>query len=80
MDCGPTCLRMIAKYYGKNFTLNSLRNISGYSKLGVSLLGIGEAVEKVDFRTMGAQLTVAQIIKEIKNPSEACLKSALELL
>ena len=25
MDCGPTCLRMIAKFYGKNY---SLRNCS----------------------------------------------------
>ena len=46
------------------FTNNKF--ISGFSKEGVSLLGIGEAAEKVDFSTMGAQLTVAQLIKEIK--------------
>ena len=68
MDCGPTCLRMVAKYYGKNFTLNSLRNISGFSKEGVSLLGIGEAAEKIGFRSMGVQLTAAQLIKEVKEP------------
>ncbi|MCQ2314691.1 MAG: cysteine peptidase family C39 domain-containing protein [Bacteroidales bacterium] len=24
MDCGPTCLRMIAKYYGRHYTLENL--------------------------------------------------------
>ncbi|MEZ4888026.1 MAG: cysteine peptidase family C39 domain-containing protein [Chitinophagales bacterium] len=24
MDCGPTCLRMIAKYYGKHYSLQTL--------------------------------------------------------
>nr|WP_083823563.1 cysteine peptidase family C39 domain-containing protein [Alloprevotella rava] len=28
MDCGPSCLRMIAKYYGHHYTLQTLRNIS----------------------------------------------------
>lgn len=68
MDCGPTCLRMVAKFYGKNFTLNSLRKISGFSKEGVSLLGIGEAAEKIGFRTMGVQLNFNQLIKEVKDP------------
>ena len=25
MDCGPSCLRMIAKYYGKSYSLRSNR-------------------------------------------------------
>ncbi|MDR3326624.1 MAG: hypothetical protein LBT04_00560 [Prevotellaceae bacterium] len=24
MDCGATCLRIVAKYYGKNYTLETL--------------------------------------------------------
>ncbi|MEO8768471.1 MAG: peptidase domain-containing ABC transporter [Ferruginibacter sp.] len=68
MDCGPTCLRMIAKYYGKQFSLNSLRNISGISKEGVSLLGIGEAATKIGFRTIGVQLTMEQLLNEVTEP------------
>ncbi|MDE7071893.1 MAG: hypothetical protein K2O66_00830, partial [Bacteroidales bacterium] len=25
MDCGPTCVRMIAKYYGRTYSLQTLR-------------------------------------------------------
>lgn len=52
MDCGPTCLRMVAKHYGKNFSLQKLRDISGINKEGISLLGLSEAAEKIGFRTM----------------------------
>jgi ATP-binding cassette, subfamily B, bacterial len=68
MDCGPTCLRMVAKHYGKAFSLSSLRNISSFSKEGVNLLGIGEAAETIGFRTMGVQLTINQLFKEVKEP------------
>lgn len=61
MDCGPTCLRMIAKRYGKNFTLQRLREISGINREGVSLLGISEAAEKIGFRTMGSRLKIEQL-------------------
>ncbi|WP_113653411.1 peptidase domain-containing ABC transporter [Pedobacter namyangjuensis] len=61
MDCGPTCLRMVAKHYGKNFSLQRLRDISGINKEGVSLLGISEAAEKIGFRTMGTKVTLTQL-------------------
>ena len=67
MDCGPTCLRMIAKYYGKNFSLQKLRDISGINREGVSLLGISEAAEKIGFRTTGAKLALKQL-SEIELP------------
>lgn len=58
MDCGPTCLRMVAKYYGKNLSLLKIREHSGINREGVSLLGISEAAEKVGFRTSAAQLSI----------------------
>lgn len=61
MDCGSTCLRMIAKHYGKNFTLQRLREIRGINREGVSLLGISEAAEKIGFRTMGSRLKIEQL-------------------
>ena len=53
MDCGPTCLRMIAKHYGKAYTLQTLRSKSYLSRDGVSMMGISEAAESIGFRTMG---------------------------
>lgn len=61
MDCGPTCLRMIAKHYGKNFSLQKLRGNSGINREGVSLLGISQAAEKIGFRTTGARVALTQL-------------------
>ena len=53
MDCGPTCLRMVAKYYGKSYSLQYLRSRSYLTREGVSMLGISEAAEHIGFRTKG---------------------------
>ena len=68
MDCGPSCLRMISKFYGKHFSLNTLRQKSGFSREGVSLLGISEAAEDIGFRTAGVKLSFEQLIKDTKLP------------
>ena len=56
MDCGPTCLRMIARHYGKHYNADTIRHNAGFAKSGVSMLGISEAAEKIGFRTRGVQL------------------------
>jgi len=61
MDCGPTCLRMVAGYYGRHYNIDGLRQSAGYSKEGVSLLGVSEAAEKIGFHTRGVQLTFEQL-------------------
>jgi ATP-binding cassette subfamily B protein len=61
MDCGPTCLRMVAKFYGKHYNADTLRHKAGFSKAGVSLLGISETAEKIGFRSRGVKLTLKQL-------------------
>ncbi|EHQ27575.1 peptidase domain-containing ABC transporter [Mucilaginibacter paludis] len=61
MDCGPTCLRMLAKYYGRNYSIQRLREYSNINKIGVSLLGVSEAAEKIGFRTLGAKVNIEQL-------------------
>lgn len=68
MDCGPTCLRMIAKYFGKHYSTDYLRELTGYSKRGVSLLGLSEAAEKLGFRTSGIQVTYELLEEEATLP------------
>ncbi len=68
MDCGPSCLRMIAKYYGKAYTLQTLRNKSYLSRDGVSMMGISEAAESIGFRTMGVSITPAQLLSTAPLP------------
>lgn len=68
MDCGPTCLQMIAKHYGKSFSLQYLRSRSFISKSGVSMLGISDAAESFGFRTRGYKLTWEQLRDEVPLP------------
>lgn len=69
MDCGPTCLRMIAKYYGKNISLDYFRKKTQYGKEGASLLGLAEAAESIGFRAVGAKLSFQQIMEDITLPA-----------
>jgi ATP-binding cassette subfamily B protein len=68
MDCGPTCLRMIAKHYGRQYSLQTLREKSQIGKEGVSLLGISEAAEAIGFRTLGARISIEKLAREAALP------------
>jgi ATP-binding cassette subfamily B protein len=67
MDCGPTCLRMVAKFYGRNYSLQTLRRLCEINREGVSMLGISDASEKIGFRSLGAKLALSDI-KEAELP------------
>ena len=69
MDCGPTCLRMTAKHYGKNISLQTLRKKTQIGKEGVSLLGISEAAESIGFRTQSLRLTYKSLLEDAKLPA-----------
>lgn len=68
MDCGPTCLRMVAKFYGKNYSLQNLRDRCHITREGVSLLGISDAAESIGFRTTGVKVTWRQMVEEMPLP------------
>ncbi|NMC99726.1 MAG: peptidase domain-containing ABC transporter [Bacteroidales bacterium] len=68
MDCGPTCLRMIAKYYGKNYSLQYLRENSFITREGVSMLGISDAAENIGFKTMGVRISFEQLETDASLP------------
>src|SRR6185503_10054591 len=69
MDCGPTCLRMTAKHYGKNISLQSLREKTQIGKEGVNLLGVSEAAEAIGFRTQALKLTYKALTEDAKLPA-----------
>jgi ATP-binding cassette subfamily B protein len=68
MDCGPTCLRMVAKYYGKVTAINNLRSQSRYNREGVSILGISKAAESIGFKTLAVNFTIENLITETPLP------------
>ncbi len=68
MDCGPVSLQMIAKFYGKHFSLDKLRSITFTTKEGVSLFAISEAAEQIGFKTVGGRLTFDKLEREALLP------------
>jgi ATP-binding cassette subfamily B protein len=68
VDCGPTCLQMIAKYYGKTYALQYLRELCYMNRQGVSLLSLSEAAERLGFRTLAAKITLEQLVTQAPLP------------
>ena len=68
MDCGPTCLRMVAAFYGRRFSLQSLRENCFISRQGVSMLGISEAAEKLGMHTIGLRIPILRLIDDVPIP------------
>lgn len=67
-DCGPACLRMIAKYYGRQYSLEMLRERSFITREGVSMLGISDAAEYLGMHTLGVKITFEQLANEAVLP------------
>src|SRR5438128_2015322 len=67
MDCGPTCLYMVSKHYGRDFSLEKLRELTEIGKQGVNILGISDASEKIGYRTQAVQLNIAEL-KAVRFP------------
>lgn len=68
MDCGSTSLRIIAKYYGKEYSAEMLRRNCHITRNGVSMLGISEAAEHIGFKTLGVKITFKQLAEDAKLP------------
>jgi len=68
MDCGPTCLFMICKYYGKDINIEKLKILAETGKEGVNILGISDAAERIGFRTFCTQATIGGLT-ELKLPA-----------
>lgn len=67
-DCGPACLKMICKYYGKSYSIEYLRERSYITREGVSILGISEAAENIGFQTKRVKLSFEQLTSIINFP------------
>lgn len=68
MDCGPTCLRMIAKHYGVDVSLNKLKKLSETTREGSNLQAIAYAAEKLGFRTLGVKINYKLLANEVPLP------------
>jgi ATP-binding cassette subfamily B protein len=62
-DCGPTCIKMIAKYYGKIINTQQLRTLSETTRAGSSLMGLSDAVESLGLKSLGVKLTFEKLLE-----------------
>ncbi len=63
-DCGAACLGMISQYWGKRFTINSLRNLAGIGRTGVSLKGLTKAAENLGYQTRPVRASLSRLIEQ----------------
>lgn len=71
IDCGATCLRMIARHFGRYYSLDYLRALTHQNLNGSSLLGISDAAEHIGMHTVGAKMTFSRLTDDIPLPSIA---------
>lgn len=68
MNCGASCLAMIAKYYGKQYSVQKLQNMCFTTREGVSLSAVSDAAEILGFHSRGVYLSFEQLAKEAPLP------------
>lgn len=68
MDCGPACLKMVAGFHKKNFTLETIRRKCYITREGVSFLGLAEAAESLGFRTIGVRISFEMLEEKVPLP------------
>ena len=68
MDCGATCLRMVAKHYGRYYSIEYLRDITYVDREGVSLMSIADASERVGLHTLGVKVTYERMLEDLPLP------------
>jgi ABC-type bacteriocin/lantibiotic exporter with double-glycine peptidase domain len=75
-DCGPTCLKIVAKHYKKIIPIQKLRDLCETTREGSSMMGLSDAAEAIGFRTIGVKMTFEVLQKE--TPLPCVLKKGLE--
>ncbi|MBW7869267.1 MAG: peptidase domain-containing ABC transporter [Brumimicrobium sp.] len=68
MLCGPTCLRMIAKHYGRSISLEKLQRLSESTRSGSNLQNIADAAENIGFRTLGVKINFKKLEEDAPLP------------
>ncbi len=68
MDCGPACLKMVAAWYKKTFSLESIRKKCFITREGVSFLGLSEAADSLGFKTIGVKIPFDMFTENVPLP------------
>ncbi len=68
-DCGPASLKIIAKYFGRYYSLQYMRDKCGMTKEGVSLKGLSIGAENIGLRTLAIKCTIDDVVNQVPFPA-----------
>jgi ATP-binding cassette subfamily B protein len=66
-ECGAACLAMISQYWGKSFSINTLRNLANVDRSGASLKGLAKAAETLGFQVRPVRASLSHL-ESLTNP------------
>lgn len=67
-DCGPTCLRIVTKHYGKIIPLQQIRNLTETTREGSSMLGLSNAAENMGLKSIGVKINFKTLQEDVPLP------------
>ena len=70
-DCGASCLKIVAKYYGKNIGIEQLRILSETTRGGTSLTGLINAANKIGLKAIGVKEPFDVLKEDVPLPAIA---------
>jgi ATP-binding cassette, subfamily B, bacterial len=62
-DCGPTCLKIVSKHFGRDLNLSFIRQVSETNRGGSSLLGLNYAAEELGIKSLGVKINLEKLNK-----------------
>jgi ATP-binding cassette, subfamily B, bacterial len=68
LDCGPTCLDMIARYHGRAYPRQLIRQLCQQDRQGTSLATIARGAEHLGFRTLGVKVSFEELAQKAPLP------------
>lgn len=60
-DCGPICLKIIAKHYGKHIDISEIRTLSETTRTGSNLKYLANASESIGLKSLPAKISLQQL-------------------
>lgn len=68
LDCGTTCLRMIAAFYGKKLSMECINRLCSYTMNGTTMLGLKKTAEQLNFEVLGIKTNIDRLVNEVPLP------------
>lgn len=68
MDCGPTCLAIVARYHGSNIPVEQFRRLSNNGRTGTNLVGLSDAAEEIGFKTLSIRISFEKLRTSVPLP------------